>query len=50
MAAEKALMSVEGVISAEVELDSCEARVSGSADFESLRKAVADVGFTLVER
>ena len=49
MAAEKALSSVPGVESVHVDLDSKEARVTGTADEALLSKAVSEVGFRLVE-
>ncbi len=50
MSAEKALLSVEGVTSASVDLASKEARVQGSAAPEALAKAISEVGFTLKTR
>lgn len=48
MSAEKALLSVEGVTSASVDLASKEARVEGTASKEALAKAISEVGFTLL--
>lgn len=48
MSAEKALLSVEGVSSASVDLASKEARVEGTASKEALAKAISEIGFTLV--
>lgn len=47
MSAEKALLSVEGVTSATVDLASGEARIEGTAGKEELEKAIAEIGFTL---
>lgn len=46
-AAEKALLSVEGVDSAIVNVQEATATVEGTASFEQLAKAISDVGFTL---
>lgn len=48
MSAEKALLSVEGVTSATVDLASKEAHVEGTASREALAKAIEEVGFQLV--
>lgn len=47
MSAEKALLSVEGVTNASVDLASKEARVEGTASKEELAKAISEIGFTL---
>lgn len=46
MSAEKAILSVEGVTSASVDLASKLAIVEGTASFEAISKAVEEVGFT----
>lgn len=46
-AAEKALLSVEGVTSAIVNVQDATATVEGTASPEQLAKAISDVGFTL---
>lgn len=45
--AEKAILSVEGVETAYVELASREARVTGTASKEDIRKAIESIGFKL---
>ncbi|MCD7721877.1 MAG: permease [Prevotellaceae bacterium] len=49
MTAERALLSVEGVEAATVDLPSALARVTGTATQEALSRAIASVGFTLRE-
>ncbi len=49
MTAEKALLSVEGVETATVDLPTALATVTGTATQEALAKAIASVGFTLRE-
>lgn len=49
MNAEQALRNVSGVSHASVELDSCEAHVSGTATKEQLAAAIEAIGFTLTE-
>ena len=46
-AAEKALSGVDGVETVSVELVNKQARIVGHADFDSLAKAVDEIGFTL---
>lgn len=46
--AEKALQGVPGVTSASVDLQSREARITGSASAEALSQAISEVGFKLV--
>ena len=46
MNAEKALLSVAGVVAATVTLETEEAIVTGSAPIEALHKAVEEIGFT----
>ena len=46
MNAEKALLSVAGVVAATVSLETEEAIVTGSAPIEALHKAVEEIGFT----
>ncbi|MGN0033331.1 MAG: SO_0444 family Cu/Zn efflux transporter [Candidatus Limimorpha sp.] len=48
MNAEKALRQVPGVKDASVDLASKEARITGNPDIEELRKALSEIGFTLV--
>ena len=48
MSAEKALLSVEGVSAASVDLASKEAHVEGSASKEDLAKAISEIGFKLL--
>ena len=45
--AEKAILSVEGVESASVILETGEAKVTGHADKEAIKSAVEALGFTL---
>lgn len=47
--AEKALLSVPGVESVSVDLQSKEAKVTGDVSIESLREAIEQVGFKLVD-
>lgn len=47
MSAEKALLSVEGVASASVDLATKEAHVDGTASKEALAKALSEIGFEL---
>ena len=47
-AAERALIEVAGVESAQVELESHSATVRGTAPFELLREAVEEAGFELL--
>ena len=47
-AAEKALLSVEGVTAANVNVQDATATVEGTADPELLAKAIDEVGFTLI--
>lgn len=49
MSAEKALLGVEGVTAASVDLASKEARIEGTASEESLSKAISEIGFTLTK-
>lgn len=48
MSAEKALLSVEGVSAASVDLASKEAHVEGTANKEDLERAISEIGFTLL--
>ena len=48
--AEKAIASVPGVESVSVDLDSREARVTGSASMDDIRKAVESIGFEVEEK
>ncbi|MCR5361351.1 MAG: SO_0444 family Cu/Zn efflux transporter [Bacteroidales bacterium] len=50
MNAEKAIASVPGVESVSVDLDSREARVTGSASMADIRKAVESIGFEVEEK
>ncbi len=45
MSAEKALKSVAGVTDATVDLASKEARVTGNASMEDIKKAIDEIGF-----
>ena len=47
--AEKAIASVPGVESVSVDLDSREARVTGNASMDDIRKAVESIGFEVVQ-
>ena len=49
MNAEKAIASVPGVESVSVDLDSREARVTGNASMDDIRKAVESIGFEVVQ-
>lgn len=49
MNAEKAIASVTGVESVSVDLDSREARVTGNASMDDIRKAVEEIGFSIEE-
>ena len=49
MNAEKAIASVPGVESVSVDLDSREARVTGNASMDDIRKAVEEIGFSIEE-
>lgn len=46
MSAEKAILSVPGVTAATVDLNSKTAVVEGDASFESIQKAIEEIGFT----
>lgn len=46
---EKALKAVAGVESVEVSLENKCATVTGSADYETLKKAVIEAGYEVVE-
>ena len=48
-AVEKALQAVDGVEAVEVSLENKCATVTGTADFEALRKAVTDAGYQVVD-
>ncbi|MBE6332025.1 MAG: heavy metal-associated domain-containing protein [Bacteroidales bacterium] len=50
MNAEKAIASVPGVESVSVDLDSREARVTGNASMDDIRKAVESIGFEVEEK
>ena len=43
--AEKAIMSVEGVESVEIDLGSGQAKIKGTAKIDDIRKAVEQLGF-----
>lgn len=49
MSAEKAILAVEGVTSANVDLQKKEAYVEGAASADAIIKAVSEVGFTCTE-
>lgn len=49
MAVEKALKTVVGVESAQVDLEKKQAEVTGSAQLEDLCDAIEEAGFTVVE-
>lgn len=49
MSAEKALLSVDGVTAARVDLATKEAMIEGDASLEALSKAISDIGFTLTK-
>lgn len=49
MNAEKALRNVDGVTDVTVDLATNEARITGNPNVDALRKALDEIGFTLVQ-